>query len=616
MRYIDEQLEILRECLETDSYQAVEESRLELKDLSTTGNWDELYKTICAFLNTEGGIIVIGIKEKEKSYRFTGFNDDNEAKLKEQLHQKFTDERVHPFPDLANYFPPLELVSFYSGRVAIVYVEKLPEVDRFVYYKGKAYQRKGTGDHEIDAQGIQLQEELKRELRYAQELEFVPKATLESLNIDKLNEYIGRLNRSVKVETLKADLEKAMPFLTRKEFVRDGKPTLLGMLVCGENLEDFIGGRCEVDCSVESKSLIADNKQVLKENIIDLMEDTLRFVLKNLQQGISYEKGGSRVFEYPIELLRENINNALAHRDYRSNRFVIVKIRPNQNIEFRNPGAFQERQTLHLDTTPTKIRRIIPTQHSRNPRLTDILKSFDRWEGEGRGLASLTNACLDNNIDLPYYLLGDEIRLIVPKGKIYDDKMAQWLQGFNGYIGRKYGRELNDQEKIMMCYCYKSELANRMERYTVLLTADNNHTELIANLEEKGLLFKQPDCPKIYPVYLVDRVLVQTTFDQPLFEIFDKAFNELKPDYKEILTFIYQTEKFGDSNRISANFIAHSIFIRRHGPISDVAEYEKYRAKVRQIVTRLEKNQFIVRKDGKAPDFQINLSYQKSRLTL
>ena len=616
MRYIDEQLEILRECLETDSYQAVEESRLELKDLSTTGNWDELYKTICAFLNTEGGIIVIGIKEKEKSYRFTGFNDDNEAKLKEQLHQKFTDERGHPFPDLANYFPPLELVSFYGGKVAIVYVEKLPEVDRFVYYKGKAYQRKGTGNHEIDARGIQLQQELKRELRYAQELEFVPEATLESLNIDKLNEYIGRLNRSVKVETLKADLEKAMPFLTRKKFVRDGKPTLLGMLVCGEDLEDFIGGRCEVDCSVESKSLIADNKQVLKENIIDLMEDTLRFVLKNLQQGISYEKGGSRVFEYPIELLRENINNALAHRDYRSNRFVIVKIRPNQNIEFRNPGAFQERQTLHLDTTPTKIRRIIPTQHSRNPRLTDILKSFDRWEGEGRGLASLTNACLDNNIDLPYYLLGDEIRLIVPKGTIYDDKMAQWLQGFNGYIGRKYGRELNDQEKIMMCYCYKSELANRMERYTVLLTADNNHTELIANLEEKGLLFKQPDCPKIYPVYLVDRVLVQTTFDQPLFEIFDKAFNELKPDYKEILTFIYQTEKFGDSNRISANFIAHSIFIRRHGPISDVAEYEKYRAKVRQIVTRLEKNQFIVRKDGKAPDFQINLSYQKSRLTL
>ena len=74
-------------------YNGLENERLELKDLSSGDNWKELYKTVCAFLNTNGGIIIIGLKEEQasKKLKFIGYNPNNEAKIKE-IPQQFTDK--------------------------------------------------------------------------------------------------------------------------------------------------------------------------------------------------------------------------------------------------------------------------------------------------------------------------------------------------------------------------------------------------------------------------------------------------------------------------------------------------------------------------------------------
>ena len=164
------------------------------------------------------------------------------------------------------------------------------------------------------------------------------------------------------------------------------------MLVCGNHIYDFIEGRCQVDCFVDSRLHVAQSKKVLKDNIIPLMESAFSFVINNIQVGVSYEKGGQELPEYPEQLIREVINNALAHRDYGVNRFVNFIIKPNQSIEVRNPGSFRQEQKIFIDDG-NKIRRIIPIAKARNPKLADILKVFDKWEGRGLGMASLTNAC-------------------------------------------------------------------------------------------------------------------------------------------------------------------------------------------------------------------------------
>ena len=83
MKAVDKILATIQESIETNVFLDVETDKVEIKDLSSGDNWKELYKSVCAFLNTEGGIVIVGINEKEKKYRLTGVDPlINEAKLK------------------------------------------------------------------------------------------------------------------------------------------------------------------------------------------------------------------------------------------------------------------------------------------------------------------------------------------------------------------------------------------------------------------------------------------------------------------------------------------------------------------------------------------------------
>jgi len=147
------------------------------------------------------------------------------------------------------------------------------------------------------------------------------------------------------------------------------------------------------------------------------------------------------------------------------------------------------------------------------------------------------------------------------------------------------------------------------------LTADNNHKHIIVDLEENGLLFKAPnDNPEteIYPVYLVDRTLMQGSFKVPLRELYGETFDSLGIDYQEIMETIYQLEMYGKDIQISANYTATFIFIQKYGQSSDVQAYESYRAKVRNIFRNLEKKKYIYKPNPKKYDFRLNTNFKKT----
>lgn len=625
MDLIERNLAVVADCIINSKYQEVETERFELKDLSS-GWGDDWYKSVCAFLNTNGGVIVIGINDKNNSkpayYKFTGYtnSDANEKHLKQDLPRKFTNKDGKPL-DLTNHISKFEIRDFLDGKVVVVYIEELPDDEKYVYYNGNAYQRKLTGDHILSGVQIEEYEELKQDIIKYQELSIVESTNVETLNLTILNDYIYRFNRGKKIgETLKTSIEDAKSFLTRESFIRDEKPTLLGMLICGDNLENYIQGRCEVDCYVNSSIKVAQNKQVLNDNVIALIESSFNFIWRNIQVGVGYTKGGIAEPEYPESLLRECINNAIAHRNYNTERFVIIEITPNKSLTIRNPGAFQRRQMIHLDTEFGKIRRIIPIQVARNPKLTHILKSFDYWEGKGRGLTSLIDACLENVIDVPFYNLTDgEIKLTIPQGNVYDNAMKFWIDSFSGYIIRKYLRELNSDEKIMLSFFYKSEMLNRLECHTILLTMDNNHSEIIANLEEKGLILKNMLSSEIYPIYQVDRTLMKKDFSEELKAIFKNEYDLLKPEYQEVLQGIYRHNTYAlATEAVSANSIGSFIYMKNKKYSLDMlSDYENFKRKVRNIFNQLENKGFIRRKDGKLkedggkPDFDINKDFNE-----
>ena len=607
MKQIDKILSIIENHINNSTFEKLENDRLEIKDNShVSSKWTELYKTTCAFLNTQGGIIIVGIHEDEKNNRYevTGFDLKNENKTKE-LGKNFKDENNYQV-DVSSYIS-FETLSFFDKHILVIYIEQLPEENKFVYYNANAWERIITGDHKIDSQKIAAQKEYKQELENAKELQPVINTTLNDLEVDKLNEYIQLLNKETRGEVLKKSIDDASSFLERKGFItKTFQPTMLGMLVCGKHVEDILGSRCQVDGYVDMPSradLVSKIKKSMKDNILPLMERSIAFTQQNISVGVSVEFGGSSLPEYPERLLRESINNSLAHRDYAINRFININIVPNKHIEIRNPGKFKPRLILEDIHNNIPIKRIIPGDSKpNNPKLAEVLKVYDKWEGRGLGMSTLTNECLDNNIDLPYYKFHseDELSLFIPKGKLLDEKMESMIDKYSGYLEKKLnGTILTTEQKLVITYFYKSEIENKNDRYTILLTKSNNHLDAINSLEDAGIIFKHEVSDALHPVYIVDRALFKKDFVSELRALFGADYDALSKDAREALTIIYECNLFSKEMYPSANKIGNMMWTKNE-KTDGIKGFEAFKRGVRLIINKLEARKLIQKVDNKS----------------
>lgn len=615
MRKIEKILSEIETCIKQGTSKNLEHDKFELKDNShVESNWKEIYKTACAFLNTNGGIILIGIYEDEKNKKFivTGYDKRNEERTK-TIVNKFTTENKKTI-NLSEYFTGFQIHQILDKEVLAIYVEELPEDIKYVYFEGSAYERLITGDHRINESTITNHAEYKLEIQNAKELQPVISTSLNDLDVNKLNDYIQILNKEVRTESIKSDIDSAKSFLVRKGFItRKFEPTILGVLVCANNVDDILGSRSQIDCYVDTGFKIAENKKILKDNILPLMEKGLNFVQQNIQIGVGIESGGKSIPEYPIRLIRECINNSLAHRDYAIIKFTNVNIVPNKHIEIRNPGRFKVQLLIQDITHTIPVGRIIPgNSKPNNPRLAEILKVFDRWEGKGLGMSTLTNECLANNIDLPYYKFhsADELSLYIRKGKLLDEKMESLIKTYAGYIERKMkGEAITTQQKLVLSYFYKSEIENKNDRYTILLTKDNNHLEVINTLEDSGLIFRHSISNELNSVYILNRELFKKDFVTELRNLFGLDFDVLTKEGKEVLTSIYEFNNYSKEKYPSANLIGNTLWAKA-GNENVLNGFEDFKRRVRKIVNQMDKRRIIKQVDNKKL-YEINREFDK-----
>lgn len=216
MKSVDKLILRIEDLVRNEGYEQLETEKIEFKDNSSDASqWTEVYKTACAFLNTNGGIIFLGVKENidKKKLSISGYNDLQEEKLKALITQFQNQDGTKVDLDLYIKFQTREI---HNKPVLLIFVESLPEEAKYVFFKGNAYKRILTGDHKISPNKIEIHNEYKAELENSREIMPVIGASLSDLDIDKLNEYITILNREVKTESLKPDIASAKSFLNRK----------------------------------------------------------------------------------------------------------------------------------------------------------------------------------------------------------------------------------------------------------------------------------------------------------------------------------------------------------------------------------------------------------------
>lgn len=603
MKPIDYILNKLADLVLQGRFVELETEGLEIKPVPADGGeWKECHKSVNAFLNTRGGILILGVKEDgtgpNRRYVLSEWKDYAEPKLKE-FPRLFTD-RKGVKQDLNECFPPMELRTVLGKRVAIVYVDELAADRKFVFLNGTAYRRILTGDHIIRDRDVDAQEEFREEAAHAKELQPVPGMTEADLDLTKLNQFIFHLNQPQPVETLKPDLESAKAFLERRCFIKDGAVTILGALVCGNHPGDRLGFRSHVHGYVDVPQQIAQDKQDFVDNVLQLMESSLGYLLRNIQVGISAEEGGRAMPQYPEEVLRETVNNALAHRDYSVNKQVIISIKPGVHIAIRNPGRFRRNLIIEDGDTEVPVRRILPEAKPRNPKLADVLRVYRKWEGRGIGMATLVNLCLENRIDLPYYrVYTEEVCLHLVAGKLVGDPMERLFQSFDRFIETRLdGGGLTDEQKLVLAYLIKSEWANEQLGYTILLTPDNNHFTALRGLEKARLISKHELSTAAYPIYIADRVLVQRSYSHELREWFGQGFDGLDETARNALGVVCRHNQFSKVRHVSAKQTAFSLWYDRGATEDNIKEFDTFYRKVRNIFNKLEKGGFVEKVAG------------------
>ena len=134
--------------------------------------------------------------------------------------------------------------------------------------------------------------------------------------------------------------------------------------------------------------------KLVQEDVVNSIEQSISFVKARMGKAIKI-RGTRReeVFEYPENVIREAIVNAVAHRNYFSRDAIQIYIFDNR-IEITNPGPLPQ-------GLPRELFGTISVQ--RNPIVYRFLRDMNYVEGLGTGIPRMKNYMRNAGLDDPEF---------------------------------------------------------------------------------------------------------------------------------------------------------------------------------------------------------------------
>src|SRR3989344_242256 len=327
----------------------------------------DLGREICAFANSNGGKILLGVSDDKQ---IKGVEITN--KLKSQVH------------DLArNLDPKLALSLEEFDNVLIINV---PEGKNKPYSaNGKFYMRQGSNSQQL----------ARDEIR-----EFFQKEGRITFD-EKLNEKFD-LTADFNKDAFSLFLEKSKissvlgreEILKNLELLEDKKLKNAGVLLFCNNVTRFFLN-AQITCALflgRDKVNILDKKEFygdLHSNYNQVME----YIKSKLNTEYLIKTVGPREerLELPEEALREALLNAIVHRDYFSNAEIQVYIFKDR-LEIVNPGGL---------VPGIRLSDLGKKSLSRNKLLFGLLSRMSLVEKAGTGILRIRNAMKDYKLEHP-----------------------------------------------------------------------------------------------------------------------------------------------------------------------------------------------------------------------
>lgn len=353
---------------------------VEFKD-ARGGLSKEVRKSLSAFGNTHGGIIVFGVEE-DAMRKLSIVGTKNLGELQEKMTSISTTEMSQVLRLRYHH------VSFEHHTLLAVYVPECTNRTKPYYVKTQglpagAYIREGNTDRRM------TDEEMRSYVRNAQADEYdshcAEGIVLADLSNEKISAFLHKsaekIGRDSPLETSRDKVLKNIGILTEHNALPC--PTFAGYLLFahGKPQQKNTFARYIVRCvryqGSGAHTEIVDKSDV--EGTLDEQIDAMQaFILRNIPLSATIV-GTKRVerYEYPEAAIREIVANAVIHRDYRiTETYTQVNIFADR-IEIFNPGNLPPGVT---------VENIRTAQISRNKTIARLLSNMDYLEEYGRGI--------------------------------------------------------------------------------------------------------------------------------------------------------------------------------------------------------------------------------------
>ncbi|RKS03358.1 RNA-binding domain-containing protein [Flavobacterium sp. 102] len=413
-------------------------------------------QSVCAFLNTNGGRIIVGV------------DHDKQVSPLNNLEEAYNALRYFIY----NEITPQSLIGIRKEQYqngTVILIEVIEGNKKPYSIKGRSYVRIGNETVTASDNDMSVLIRTNKIDDYTWEKTPDLEATIEDLNKEQIYNAIDLANKMGRVAKFSSN--DPVEFLTRYQLFRNSKLTNAAIVLFAKDPTYFLP-QCRVriiDFGLGKTGNRYENIVLIEENLFKTYTEIQNYFRKNLPIISDFsEKDWKRNddYKYPLEALDEAVINALMHRDYSdSTGEVLIGIYPDK-IEIINSGKL-----LLSDKDLKKTHSSNPP----NPVLTHIVFLCGIIEKVGRGTILINESFDKRNLESPTWVNKNGAVILTlhstPKKIELNNRMEMYLD--------QVGDELFTREDYMNYF--ENPLSERTARLD------------IQKLQEIGLLQKIGD---------------------------------------------------------------------------------------------------------------------------
>jgi len=444
----------------------------------------DVWETVSAFANTNGGTLLLGVAERRGRFEIVGLVEPIRVQhdlvngLREALNVPIA-ARVEP------------LIVNVGGEERVLLTAYIPEAIAYqkpVYIRSRGLDKgcyKRVGGHDMPCTEDDLARFFQDRALISPDMLPVPlaqRAELDAGQIRAFRQLLATQNPANPVLGYDDDdLLRAYGALGQPKGETGWVPTVAGVLMFGT---PALVQRCfpafRVDLiEVEGTEWVAASTErgagrTFQGPLLEVTRELLRVLRQEIPERFALRPGDTQRMADPMHVaLREAIHNALMHQDYRIHRPTQVR-RFADRLEIENPGASLR--------DPERLGE--PGSALRNPRIAQMYYEIGWAEQKGTGIRAMQQAMAELGLTPPTFESDPQdysFRVTFYRHHFMDQDDLAWLDQFRSLA-------LSTEEQKALVYARKTGRVDNAAYRSLNRTDTLAASRALTRLEALGLL--------------------------------------------------------------------------------------------------------------------------------